>query len=213
MLYKSVEDANKTLAAELRCRCDMATQEEREARAGHSWEGCWDGHMAYRLVSRELFKPPVLDDVYLDCTEPDWLKEGTKHLEAYAISSSGDGAPVEEKANIFFEEEAAPGRAWRSAEHGLPAASTTPQQALQAELATTSPALPPINPGAPGYLGSSVSAEFSSLGSAFCVGGTGPGGDYLQDSAKYYAHIAAAGEGPAQTEWVECGDGGSPGEP
>jgi len=29
MLYKSVEDANKTLAAELRCRCDMATQEER----------------------------------------------------------------------------------------------------------------------------------------------------------------------------------------
>ena len=45
------------------------------------------------------------------------------------------------------------------------------------------------------------------------MGGTGPGGDYLQDPAKYYSHIAAAGEGPAQTEWVECSDGGSPGEP
>jgi len=29
---------------------------------------------------------------------------------------------------------------------------------------------PPTNPGAPGYLGSSVSAEFSSLGSAFFCG-------------------------------------------
>jgi len=49
--------------------------------------------------------------------------------------------------------------------------------------------------------------------SAFFVGGIGPGGDYLQVPAKYYSHIVAAGEGPAQTEWVECGDGGSPGEP
>ena len=55
MLYKSVEVAYKTLAAEMRRRCNMATQEEREARAGHSWEGYWDGHMAYRLVSRGLF--------------------------------------------------------------------------------------------------------------------------------------------------------------
>jgi len=121
------------------------------------------------------YKPPVLDDVYVDCTEPDWLKEATMHLEAYAVSSSGDGAPVEEKANIFFEEEAAPGRAWRSAEHGLPAASTP---------TTTSPALPPTTPGAPGYLESSVLAEFSSLESAFFVGGTCPGVDYAQITAK-----------------------------
>ena len=165
------------------------------------------------LVAAARWAFNMAEDVYVDCTEPDWLKEATKHLEAYAVSSSGDGAPVKEKANIFFENEAAPGRARRSAERGLPAASTMPQQALQAELAMTSPALPPINPGAPGYLGSSVSAEFPSLGSAFCVGGSGPGGDYLQDPATYYSHIAAAGEGPAQTEWVECGDGGSPGEP
>jgi len=57
-----------------------------------------------------------------DCPEPDWLKEATRHFEAHAVSSSGDGAPVEEKANIFFKEEAAPVRAWGSAEHSLPPA-------------------------------------------------------------------------------------------
>ena len=81
------------------------------------------------------YKPPVLDDVYIDCTEPDWL-QATKLLEAYAVSSSG--APVEEKANKFLEEDAALGRAWRSAERGLPAASSP---------TTTSPALPPTTPG------------------------------------------------------------------
>ena len=104
--------------------------------------------------------PRVLDDV--NCLEPEWFKEATKRFEAYAVRSRDDGAPITKKTNIFFNEGAAPGRAWRSAERGLPAASTTPQQALQADLATTSPALPPTNPGAPGYLGSSVSVEFPS---------------------------------------------------
>ena len=110
------------------------------------------------LVAAVRWAFNTADDVYVDCTEPDWLKEASKHLETYAVSSSSDGAPVEEKANIFFEEEAAPGRARWSAKRGLPAASTMPQQALPAELATTSPALPPTNLGAPGYLGSSVLA-------------------------------------------------------
>jgi len=108
--------------------------------------------------------------------------------EAYAVS---DGVPIAENANIFSEEEAVPGRARRSAERGLPAALTTPQ-ALKADLATTSPALPPTTPGAPGYLGSSVSAEFPGLGSAFCVGGSGPGGDYLQVPAIHYSRITAS---------------------
>ena len=108
--------------------------------------------------------------------------------EAYAVS---DGAPIAENANIFSEEEAVLIRARRSAERGLPAASTTPQ-ALKADLATTSPARPPTTPGAPGYLGSSVLAEFPGLGSAFCVGGSGPGGNYLQVPAIHYSRITAS---------------------
>ena len=88
------------------------------------------------------------------------------------------------------------------------AASTTPQ-APQAELAaTTSPALPPTTPGAPGYLGSSVSAEFPSLGSACFVGGTGPGGDYAQVPAKYYSHITAS----AEDDGDGIGDSAYPGD-
>ena len=175
-------------AAALEAVADPAnTNEDETAVDDEAWlsgtrEIDWNGS----LIDDDTLDPPkvatgrwphVLDDI--DC--PEWLKEAAKHfnLEACAVSSSGDGAPIAEKANIFFKEGAAPGRAWRSAEHGLPAASTTPQ-APQAELATTSPVLPPTTPGAPGYLGSSVSAEFPSLGSAFFVGGTGPGGEGLR---------------------------------
>jgi len=142
-----------------------------------------DGYEPYEhTVLNSPCKPIVLDSphkLFKQSSLRDWL-QATKPLEALAVSSSGDGAPV---ANIFFDEEAALGRAWRSAERSLPAASTTPQ-ALQADLATTSPTLPSTTPGAPGYLESSASAEFSSLGSAFFVGGTGPGGDYSQITAK-----------------------------
>jgi len=56
MLYKCAEVANKTLAAQMCRRCNMATQEEREPIPGHSFEGYWDGNMAYRLLCRELFE-------------------------------------------------------------------------------------------------------------------------------------------------------------
>jgi len=36
-------------------RCNMATQEEREPIPGHSFEGYWDGRMAYCLLYNELF--------------------------------------------------------------------------------------------------------------------------------------------------------------
>jgi len=65
MLYQSVEDANKTLAAELRRRCDMATQSTCTALAGHCWEGYWDGHKAYRLLSRHLFGGTAKKALYL----------------------------------------------------------------------------------------------------------------------------------------------------
>ena len=55
MLYKCAEVANKNLAAQMRRRCNMATQEEREPIPGHSFEGYWDGRMSYRLLWRELF--------------------------------------------------------------------------------------------------------------------------------------------------------------
>ena len=55
MLYKCAEVANKTLSAQMRRRCDMATQEDREQIPGHSFEGYWDGRMAYRLLWNELF--------------------------------------------------------------------------------------------------------------------------------------------------------------
>jgi len=55
MLYKCAEVANKTLAAGMLCRCNMATQEEREPIPGHSFEGHWDGRMAYRLLYNKLF--------------------------------------------------------------------------------------------------------------------------------------------------------------
>jgi len=57
MLHKCAEVANKTLAAQMLRRCNMATQEEREQIPGHSFEGYWDGRMAYRLLWRET--PPA----------------------------------------------------------------------------------------------------------------------------------------------------------
>jgi len=170
-------------AAALEAAADPADTTEDETAVGdEAWlsgiheingDGPIDGYSPYKPPVLDLpYKPPVLDDDDDDCPVPDWLQEATKHLEARAVSSSGDEAPV---ANIFFDEEAALGWTWRSAERGLPAASSP---------TTTSPALPPTNPGAPGYLESSVLAEFSSLGSAFFVGGTGPGGDYAQITAK-----------------------------
>jgi len=184
-------------AAALEAAADPADTTEDETAVGdEAWlsgiheingDGPVDGYSPYKpTVLDSPYKPTVLDSphkLFKQSSLRDWL-QATKPLEAHAVSSSGDGAPIEEEADIFFEEEAALGRARRSSEHGLPAASTTPQQALQAELATTSTALPPTTPGAPGYLKSSVLAEFLSLCSAFFVGGTGPGGDYAQSTAK-----------------------------
>jgi len=55
MLYKCAEVANRTLAAGMLRRCNMATQEKREPIPGYSFEGYWDGHMAYQLLYNELF--------------------------------------------------------------------------------------------------------------------------------------------------------------
>jgi len=45
------------------------------------------------LVAAARWAFNTADDVYVDCTEPDWLKEATKHLEAYAEALDGlDGS-------------------------------------------------------------------------------------------------------------------------
>jgi len=147
-------------AAALEAAVDPAdTTEDETAVSDEAWlsgiheingDGPVGGYSPYKpTVLDSPYKPTVLDSphkLFKQSSLRNWL-QATKPLEAHAFSSSGDGAPVEEEADIFFEEEAALGRARRSAEHGLPAASTTPQQALQAELATTSPAPRPLPPG------------------------------------------------------------------
>ena len=101
MLYQSVEDANKTLAAELRRHCDMATQSTCTALAGHCWEGYWDGHKAYRLLSRHLFncERTEADKVNaggeaMDCDDDgrDWVGDTGTHRGGKRGRGGGDGA-------------------------------------------------------------------------------------------------------------------------
>jgi hypothetical protein len=123
-----------------------------------------------------------------------------RDIDVYSLGNSAapdEGEADEKEANILIEQDAAVlGRARWSAGHGLPAASTTPQ-APRVDLATASPAPPPIPTGAPGLtLGSYVSSETedSSLGSVFfMVGDTGPHGEhYSQLNATKHSQLQAS---------------------
>ena len=105
MLYKCAEVANKTLAAGMLRRCNMATQEEWERIPGHSLEGYWDGRMAYQLLWNELFactRSEADKALYLAALEV----QEKHHLPDHCLVSM-----FEEKAYAFQHNIAPPPRA------------------------------------------------------------------------------------------------------
>ena len=167
------------------------TEDEETAVGDKAWlsgiheingDGPVDGYSPYKpTVLDSPYKPTVLDSPHPQAllqaelaarlAPSDQASRGARRLEQrrWSARRRGGGHLLRGGSRAWSGPAVCRARSTSSIDY----ASTSSSSRARYDLSGA----PPTTPGAPGYLESSVLAEFSSLGSAFFVGGTGPGGD------------------------------------